>query len=440
MILGGLKGDPRTKAHRSGAGRAERREPVEPIPHAGTAGTSRARTLLSLLGLVALVLWCVWWTNSVRADRLTSGRSTWVPVLPFLAGDFVHNIDAPARLWVAGGNPYQNTPMTVWYPYPPIVVRLFAWVSLLTPWTALVVWLGALTAMAVAGARACWKTRRELGLAEVPLPIVVAAVLFSTPILFALERGNYDLLVLLAVLGALRLMRDRSAAAEVGAGLVLAVAGWSKLYPGLLVLGLLALRRRRVLAGFVLAGAVIGLADVDGLRRFFENNRGMVAFYSSLQGGQAHPVQHSLSGCWRHLWAATPLYPLAEIPGRVATLGLLGPLLLWISVRVARCPDRGRLAYPYLLWILAVATFVPPLANDYNLFFLPMAALAVWDRRDPVYVHVLMAFLLLWWQPLALPIDGRVLMAFKLSGLLAVGLCLCGRAGEACRRVAPESP
>ena len=85
---------------------------------------------------------------------------------------------------------------------------------------------------------------------------------------------------------------------------------------------------------------------------------------------------------------------------------------------------------PFLLWVLAMASFVPPVANDYNLFFLPLAALAVWDRRDPVYVHVMMAFLLLWWQPLALPIDGRMILVFKLAGLLAVALCLSGRAGE----------
>jgi hypothetical protein len=388
----------------------------------------RPGAVLGLLGLTALAFWGVWWVDSVRADRLVGGQHTWIPVLPFLAGDFVHNVDPPSRFWVAGGDPYQDTPMTFCYPYPPVVPRLFAWVGLLTPRTAMVVWLVALAAIAAAGTRACWSTRRELGLCEVPLPIALAAVLYSSPVLYALERGNVDLIILLAVLVALGLMRRRTAATEAVAGLVLAVASWSKLYPGLLALGLLALRRRRVLAAYAVAGGVIGVLSLPDLPRFLRNNRTMVGVFSAGPVGFVHPLEHSLTGCWRRLWEGTPLSRLAGVPGGVVTLGVLLPLVLWISLRVSRCADRSRLAYPYLLWVLALATFVPPVANDYNLFFLPMAALAVWDRRDPVYVHMMMAPLLLWWQPLALPIDGRVLLAFKLTGLAAVGLSLAGRA------------
>ena len=61
-------------------------------------------------------------------------------------------------------------------------------------------------------------------------------------------------------------------------------------------------------------------------------------------------------------------------------------------------------------------TFLPPVSNDYNLFFLPVAALAVWDRRDPVVVHMLMGLLALWWQPLGLPLDGKLLLVIKVLG------------------------
>jgi hypothetical protein len=429
MSPGDLTEEPRTKARRLGRpGRAdvsgEDGRPRRPM----AVGGPWARSVLSLLGLAALVCWGVWWANSVRADRLVGGKHTWIPILPFLAGDFVHNVDPPARVWVAGGDPYQDTPMTACYPYPPVVPRLFAWVGLLSPRTAMIAWLVALTAIATTGARACWSARRELGLGEVPLPIVLAAVLYSTPVLYALERGNVDLIVLLAVLVALGLMRTRAAAGEAMAGLVLAVASWSKLYPGLLVLGLLALRRRRVLAAYAVAGGVIGMLSLPDLPRFLRNNRTMVGIFTNGPRGVVLPLQHSLTDCWRHLWVGTPLRGLARIPGGLATLGLLLPLVLWISLRVSRCPDRARLAYPYLMWVLALATFVPPIANDYNLFFLPLAALAVWDRRDSACVHAMMAPMLLWWQPLALPIDGRVLLVFKLTGLVAVAFSLAGRA------------
>ena len=69
-------------------------------------------------------------------------------------------------------------------------------------------------------------------------------------------------------------------------------------------------------------------------------------------------------------------------------------------------------------------------ANDYSLVFLPLAALAVWDRRDPLMVHVALGLLLLWWQPLALPIDARLLFVIKFLGLGAVGACLVRRASQ----------
>jgi hypothetical protein len=62
------------------------------------------------------------------------------------------------------------------------------------------------------------------------------------------------------------------------------------------------------------------------------------------------------------------------------------------------------------------------------LIFLPLAALAVWDRRDPVGVHVLMAYMLLWWQPYRLPIGPKLLLLTKLLALVAVGVSLVARA------------
>jgi hypothetical protein len=83
-----------------------------------------------------------------------------------------------------------------------------------------------------------------------------------------------------------------------------------------------------------------------------------------------------------------------------------------------------------MLWIVALATFVPQVSNDYNLCFLPLAVLAVWDRRDPLLVHVAVALLLLWWQPLSMSIDPKLLLLCKLLGLGAATVCLVERARE----------
>ncbi len=81
-----------------------------------------------------------------------------------------------------------------------------------------------------------------------------------------------------------------------------------------------------------------------------------------------------------------------------------------------------------MLWVVALATFFPPVSNDYNFCVMPLVVLAVWDRRDPLLVHVAMALLLVWWQPLALMIGGRTLLVFKLLGLAAAGVSLAERA------------
>jgi hypothetical protein len=114
------------------------------------------------------------------------------------------------------------------------------------------------------------------------------------------------------------------------------------------------------------------------------------------------------------------------IAGGVFVLGLA----LAVSYRVARCPNPSAVLYPYLLWLAALATFAPRIANDYNFYYLPLAALAVWDRRDPLAVHVGMGLLLLWWQPIALPIGGREMFACKMLGFVAVTVSLGRRITE----------
>ena len=78
---------------------------------------------------------------------------------------------------------------------------------------------------------------------------------------------------------------------------------------------------------------------------------------------------------------------------------------------VVQRPSRAIL--PYFLWLTAAATFLPPVANDYSLVFLPLAIVAIWDRRDPTPVHMVMGLVLLWWQPWQLDVSARVLILLR---------------------------
>jgi hypothetical protein len=396
------------------------------------------RAALMALGLVLVALWGCWWANSLGEDRLVNGDDTWVPVLPFLCGDFLVSVDRPCRLWLGGADPYPPPGSCV---YPPLVLGLFAWSGWLEPAVAARVWFGALVGLAGLGAWACWRTRAKLGLWAVPLPFVLAAVLYSTPVLFALERANIDLLVLPFLLLACWALQGKSLPRDGLAGLSLALAAWIKLYPGLLLVGLVALRRWRALGVFVVAGALIGLSQAQDVLQFARwQPRTLAGDIPANVHPYVIPTVHTLTGCWKLLWRGTLLESLGAIPSRYAWAGLMLPLLCWVSYRVWRCPSPARVLYPYFLWIVAVATFLPPIANDYNLVFLPLAALAVWDRRDPVLVHMMMGLLLLWWQPLTLPIQGSAVFVFKLLGVLAVGVSLTARAAEQAQAAGVERP
>ena len=396
------------------------------------AGSPRARWALGALGLALLVAWGFVWVNNVRRDRMVYGHSTWVPPLAFMAGDFVVSIDHAARVWVAGNDPYSFDATSKGFPYPPLLPKLFAWVAWMSPGSAKVVWMLALAAFLIVGGAASWRSRGQLGLRRVPLTMVLAAVLFSTPVLYAMERGQCDVLVLMFVLAGVALLKTEDGRAEILAGVIFALAAWVKYYPGLIGLGLIGLRRWRALGAFAVAGAAIGLADLGQVFKSLANCKVVVDIFVTHRLDSVCQWEHSLSSGWRMLLSGTRLQGLARVPGSAVAVALLMPPLLWVTRRVAACPAPGRskLAFPYLTWLVGAATFVPPLANDYNLFFLPIAAMAVWDRRDPAIVHMLMALLLLWWQPFWLPIDGKVLLVCKVFGLYAVAISLATRARE----------
>jgi hypothetical protein len=67
---------------------------------------ARVRALVLVGAAVLIACWLAWWVQSLRQDLLALGAPTWVPTLPFLAGDFRVHIDHVTRLYTSGVNPY----------------------------------------------------------------------------------------------------------------------------------------------------------------------------------------------------------------------------------------------------------------------------------------------------------------------------------------------
>jgi hypothetical protein len=287
-----------------------------------------------------------------------------------------------------------------------------------------------LTSITGLGVWSACRARRELNLQPVPLALALAVVLFSTPVLYALERGNFDLLVLAPLLVAVWALRERGWLRDGVAGLCLAYAAGIKVYPALLILGLVPLRRPRALALCGVAGALLLLFHFGDYGAFRANAAELVAQNDPRITRFMNGTMHSLSATWPLLVEPLGSTLLGRLPGMVAALLILGPIIGWVSWRLFRCPEPSRAILPYFLWMTAAATFFPPVANDYSLVFLPLATVATWDRRDPAPVHMLMGLTLLWWQPWQLDVGARVIILSKVAALWAVGVSLSYRIRE----------
>jgi hypothetical protein len=398
----------------------------EPSPERSSEA-SRTSPLTRAVGGVLVLVWLVGLALSLKNDRLVLGARTWVIPMDFLSGDFLLSIDHAARVLAAGADPYVADWACARFPYPPFVTRCFLWVNLLRPGAAALVWTAAQVLILAGGAAAAWRTRRTLGLGEVPLSIVLAGVLYSAPAIFALERGQCDALAIPFLISGSWLLARRSDAIAGGA---FALAAWVKFYPGIVLLMLLSFRRWRAVAGFAAVGLAIGLADPLGVARALANAHFAGAPLPLTQPYDMVWCAHPLSGFWVPLWAGTPLAPLGRIPGVVGASAVVLPFLVWVCLRVGRLGDPSTLAYPLALWLVSAATFLPTGATDYNLIFLPIAIAAVWDGRDRPAVHMLMTLGLLVLQPFLFQLDPRLLFLFKIAAVVATGLCLVRRAEE----------
>ncbi len=410
--------------------------------------------VLSAVGVLLLALWAYHWLASWKQNHLKHSPQPWLARYEFFGVDFQHNYFA-ARYWLNGGNPFREPfgdpvppPHTRKLVYPPIVIPVFAWCGLIDdPRAATGVWMLALVAFATAGGVAAWKARRRLGLSDVPLALALAVVLVNAPFAYALERGNYDLLIVPLALAAVWGLNKRQLAGDVLAGACLALAVGLKAYPGVLAAGLIPLRRWRALACTLAFGAAFVAYRFDDLKVAAENLQELAddhdpekAFATAIPNPEhRQPLQntHSITASWYTTWAHTKLAALARIPSAVASGLICCSMLVWIAVLVYRCPNPTPALVPLFLWAVALGTFVPKVANDYSLVFLPMAAVAVWDRRDPPAVHAVLGFALVVLQPVAFQISPTVQFGAKVAAVLAVGWCLAARLTALAAQPAP---
>ena len=152
----------------------------------------------------------------------------------FLAGARDHDA---VRQYVANNEPWNRK-----YPYPPIVYRLFAGVNLLSKPSAHHLWLLAIPLCVVLSLLATARVLvpSEGGEARLVIVLMLLGLLGSTPLVFQIERGNFDWVVFALYLTALAgLLRNH----PLSSGVLIGLATSLKLYPGILLPCLLLCRR-----------------------------------------------------------------------------------------------------------------------------------------------------------------------------------------------------
>jgi hypothetical protein len=178
-----------------------------------------------------------------------------------------------------------------------------------------------------------------------------------------------------------------------------------------------ALRRFRA-AGFAVAWlGVFCLTLWSDVERWLEVAKDSTA----IQQTNYLSFSHSLISHWPLLARDFGLSQLAAWnPTFVSGGGMLVVALL-VSWRVFQSSNHRAITWPYLLWLAAIATFVSPVAQDYNLLFIPLAILAICRRRDSWFSQVCVLLVLPWWQPLFLGLSGLPWFLLKLVSVILIG-------------------
>lgn len=411
--------------------------------------TPRGRALLALNVLCGLLLagWAAWWGVNLAHARLVHPGRFGFEEAGWLGGDFSHN-DLAARKLVAGENPYRVELGGEWgtgrYSYPPVVLALFLWCPPFPRAVTTAAWIAFTGAALALAAVLAWRHRARLGLGRLPLLPCLVWLLFSLPVLFEMERGQYDVLVLLLVwLGWWLAARSDALKSELAAALCLATAVWIKVYPAPLLLGLAAGRRYRLLVLTVAVGAAIGVVPWRATRDFVEaapatmqaqraSHFRSVRLLAEGRWGELTPdnttwkhafrgAQHSLSDYLPGLCQDLGLTRFARVPGLVQAALVAAPLLLWVCLLQYRRGDDDTLL-PVLLWLVVLGTFLMPMSWDYNLCLLPVLAIMLYEARAPWWQQAGLAAFTLYLFPWRVEVRAlaHLLFVMKFLGLLAV--------------------
>lgn len=402
------------------------------------------------LGILLLLFWVLWWGFSWSLDvpRLIWGEQTMLgsAAWPYLGIDFLHEYSGGYAL-AHGANPYEAIayhPLFKHFTYPPAILPFFLWCGLLPPGNTITIprpqgdpfvqiypmqavgiWLLVLTAIFIFAAWLAWRQRIRLGLKPIAFPLVLALFLLSFPVIFAMERTGSDaLLLLLILLGSLALFR-KTFACDLLAGLCFALAAWMKLYPAFIVLALIGLRRWRATLAMCGGMLLVGLATIPWVMQWISIVRVRLATPGA--GNSVLPHSHTISGAWHGIWSGSPFSFLSSIPGALAAGVIVLIVAGMVTRHVFQSPDKDKLLIPYILWMAALSTFWPLVSYDYNLIYLPLAALIVWRASDPLPVHLLGLLYLVWWQPLMIQQTPLIALVLKFAGILAVGLSLIAK-------------
>ncbi len=321
---------------------------IQPAVVPLTGGTSMDRALGATYGIQSLR----WVQIQVPMEKAIPGVGAQFFKLPAIGLDFV-SMDIYLRCAGPGIKVYQNTcsgdPLKRAFLYPPLMAYLFAWTPLVPQLTAIGIWSVAVLAGIFL---AVWflASRIRVPSAGAVSPVVLAlAAAAAYPSVFAFDRGNNDVWVLLlyaAAVGAF--VKDRF----FWVGLLVSLSVMVKLYPAPLAgaclmaaLASLAVDRRRaaVWIGGLAAGVLLVAIPL------FENYRYLILEHfpkfteRDIIPGSA--LDHSLKIAYGYpglvlgvlLWAAAVLVWCRAASGRDRASGRRGRALMCFCYLAALC-------------------------------------------------------------------------------------------------------
>jgi Glycosyltransferase family 87 len=299
-------------------------------------------------------------------------RNTWLPLPDNRFSDFFE-----ARTYMRSMSPYVGQHGN----YPPFGYLVVAPIAWLGEFAALWVLLSSFI-----GFMAWWAWRSFTGgLRSVERVVVVAIVLASYPVTFAINRANADLIVFAILAVGFASVATKPVRAGVAVGLATA----AKIIPGLYALMFLRPKSRRALWAAVLTAVAVTTVGLFVFRGGpVQNLSGFATATSTVNqantdGVQSIPSNTSLAG-----WGQSIGYVVNGAEGAKAVRDAIEPFLLplllagtavlaWWLARREREPWRA------LTVVTAAFLLLPDVSYDYRLLFL-FVPLAAFVRDAPV--------------------------------------------------------